>query len=156
MRVATPDGLCALRLLGNAAGPVIEDQAKGTLCWLVAVGAADTWRLAGVRILVRGDQLAVPPAAWTQGPATRWRVPPRGTCLSEPRPLHDALAVATSERPRPIECFRSPECHMDHHLVCTKAEAPPSPPDIPVIYQACDCWCHDYRRRWRRRQEEAR
>ncbi|MDT0347644.1 hypothetical protein [Streptomyces litchfieldiae] len=142
VRVVAADGRRAADRLGPRSGPVIEDQAAGTACWLVAPRAADTWRLAGVRVLGAGREIAVPPASWTAGPSTRWLVPPRGDCLTAPGPLHDVLAVTTLEQPRPIESFRTSECHMGTHDGCTKAEAPPSPRGLPVIYQACDCWCH--------------
>ncbi|MDT0307415.1 hypothetical protein RM780_10615 [Streptomyces sp. DSM 44917] len=88
-----------LTLLGERSGPVIEDQARGVLHWLIAPGSGDAWlppAAPGIRVLGAGHQLAVPPAAWTRGPATRWLLPPRGTCLTDVRRLCDAMTAAAA------------------------------------------------------------
>ncbi|WP_326597706.1 hypothetical protein [Streptomyces sp. NBC_01803] len=147
MRVVRSDGVRAITWLDGRSGPVVEDQAQGTMCWLVERGTTGTWRLPGVQLLGSGSVMPIPPPTWIKGPATRWRIPPRGSCLTHPGRLYEALVVATTERPRPIESFRTAECSMNSHAACTKAEAPPSPRDSAVIYQACDCWCHAWRER---------
>ncbi|MDT0310675.1 hypothetical protein RM780_27590, partial [Streptomyces sp. DSM 44917] len=74
--------------------------------------------------------------------------------LTDPVRLHAALLAATSVRPRPVESYRSAECHMQAHRECTKGQVPPSPKDLPVVYQSCDCWCHEDRRAALARFEE--
>ncbi|KAB8167073.1 hypothetical protein FH609_011775 [Streptomyces sp. 3MP-14] len=83
--------------------PVIRNQATmpaGSLAWLIPVGSADTWPdlrqvdvLRGTRA---GRRLTVPAATevwtrWDGGPATSWRIPPRGQPLADPAALLAAL-----------------------------------------------------------------
>lgn len=96
VRVPTPVGLHALRVLDELSGPVIEDQGPWVLYWLVPPGSADHWRLAGVKVLGAGHMLAVPPADYIASPSRRWKVPlkARGNGLTDPAGLHAALAPA--------------------------------------------------------------
>lgn len=43
--------------------------------------------------------------------------------------------------------YRSPVCHIGTHHACTEAAARPTPDDVPVTHQLCDCPCHTGRRR---------
>ncbi|MEO3749493.1 hypothetical protein [Streptomyces sp. B6B3] len=85
------DAVPAIRRMGHRSGPAIEDQAEDLVTWLVPVGAADGWRLAGVRVLGRGQEIRVPPPGWRG--AIQWLVEPPavGDCLTSPLLLHDAL-----------------------------------------------------------------
>ncbi|MDT0347707.1 hypothetical protein [Streptomyces litchfieldiae] len=79
--------------LGDACGPVVQDQVAEMLSWLVRPGAAVGWeeRVPGVAVLGEGRSLAVPPASWRCGPSTRWLRPARGGCLTDPYALYGAL-----------------------------------------------------------------
>ncbi|KAB8163902.1 hypothetical protein FH609_019265 [Streptomyces sp. 3MP-14] len=52
------------------------------------------------------------------------------------------MNVVTAAGRRTPDAYRTVECHIGAHRSCTKAVAPPPPVGIPVIYLACDCWCH--------------
>ncbi|ONK11020.1 hypothetical protein [Streptomyces sp. MP131-18] len=91
-------GLRVVSRLRERSGPVVQDQVADVLTWLVLPGAAEEWeeRAPGVDI-VRGPRVvAVPPAAWCEGPwtggsAIRWLIRPTPTCLTDPPVLLDAL-----------------------------------------------------------------
>ncbi|WP_059013528.1 hypothetical protein [Streptomyces specialis] len=149
VRVPGVAGFRALDRLGERSGPVIEDQVGQVLTWLVRPGAAERWSLAGVAVWGRGRCLAVPPAAWVNGPwsgapVTRWLIRPRGGCLTDAKALRATLAQVLGEPSRRGTGGgdRAPECHMEECEACTKGEVPQSPPDSSVIYEACDCACH--------------
>lgn len=38
--------------------------------------------------------------------------------------------------------YRSTACRIGTHAVCTESSPAPTPDDLPVIYEACDCSCH--------------
>ncbi|MGK5530137.1 hypothetical protein [Streptomyces sp. URMC 129] len=150
--------LYAVARLRDRSGPVIEAQVQQILAWLVLPGAAEDWHLPGIKVAGRGRYLAVPPASWVNGqwsgaPSTRWLIPPHGTCLTDAKSLHDVLAEVIRETPamNGTAGYRSPECCMNDHEACTKAEAPPPPRESSVIYEACDCPCHEALRRALRR-----
>ncbi|WP_226961811.1 MULTISPECIES: hypothetical protein [Streptomyces] len=136
------EGARAIARLGERTGPVIHLPAEHAMFWLVPVGAADGWRLPGVAVLGAGERLTVPPPSRTEGPCARWLIPPRVSCLTDPAALHGALNVVTAAGRRTPDAYRTVECHIGAHRSCTKAVAPPPPVGIPVIYLACDCWCH--------------
>ncbi|WAP55772.1 hypothetical protein [Streptomyces sp. S465] len=98
VRAAPVVGERALTTLGDKTGAVIQDQG-GTFYWLVAVGSATSWNLRQVRVLTRltdeRTYLGVPPASWTKGPKTHWRVPlGPNRYLTHPWKLWEALAEA--------------------------------------------------------------
>ncbi|WP_262703801.1 MULTISPECIES: hypothetical protein [Streptomyces] len=98
VRAASTIGERALKALGDETGAVIQDK-YGTLYWLVEIGTATSWHLRQVRILTElADEityLGVPPASWTRGPKTHWRVPlSAGHYLTDAWKLWEALAEA--------------------------------------------------------------
>ncbi|MGW7617652.1 hypothetical protein ACWGLG_17770 [Streptomyces antimycoticus] len=98
VRAASPIGERALRLLGDETGAVIQDK-HGPLYWLVAVCTATSWHLRQVRVLAEltdeSTYLGVPPAFWTKGPSTHWRVPLSADhYLTDAWRLWEALAKA--------------------------------------------------------------
>ncbi|MGK5530140.1 hypothetical protein [Streptomyces sp. URMC 129] len=158
VRVSSNTAFYGIARLHDRSGPVIEDQVQQILTWLIHPATAEGWCLPGVKVVGRGRYVAVPPASWVKGswwgaPSTRWLIPPRGSCLTDAKYLHDALAEVIGG---PVEGgilagYRSPECCMNDHEACTKAEAPPPPRESSVIYEACDCPCHEALRRALRR-----
>ncbi|MBI0299298.1 hypothetical protein JBE04_33790 [Streptomyces sp. PRKS01-29] len=126
VRAAPLVGERALGLLGNATGAVIQDK-YGTLYWFVEVGSATSWHLRQVRVLTEladeSTYLGVPPASWTRGPKTHWRVP-----LSADHYLTDAgtLWGALAEADR-AEYGRRPEGRQ----LCYRCKLPTDEP-IPV------------------------
>ncbi|WP_413809378.1 hypothetical protein [Streptomyces sp. OE57] len=132
VRAAPTIGERALQLLGDETGAVIQDK-HGPLYWLVAVGTATSWHLRQVRVLTEltdeSTYLGVPPAAWTKGPSTHWRVP-----LSADRYLTDAgrLWEALAEADR-TEYGRVPEGRQ----LCYRCRLPTNEP-IPVEVERGD------------------
>ncbi|MFJ1994124.1 hypothetical protein [Streptomyces asiaticus] len=126
VRAAPLVGERALELLGDVTGAVIQDK-YGTLYWLVEVGTATSWHLRQVRVLTEladeSTYLGVPPASWTRGPKTHWRVP-----LSADHYLTDAgrLWGALAEADR-AEYGRAPEGRQ----LCYRCQLPTDEP-IPV------------------------
>ncbi|MER8155621.1 hypothetical protein [Streptomyces sp. NPDC094472] len=126
VRAAPTVGERALELLGDETGAVIQDK-HGPLYWLVAVGSATSWHLRQVRVLTQladeSTYLGVPPASWTEGPRTHWRVP-----LSADHYLTDASrlwgALAEADR---AEYGRAPEGRQ----LCYHCQLPTDEP-IPV------------------------
>ncbi|WP_413102202.1 hypothetical protein [Streptomyces sp. Inha503] len=126
VRAAPTVGERALKTLGDQNGAVIQDK-HGPLYWLVPVGSASSWHLRQVRVLAElADEityLGVPPASWTDGLRTHWRVP-----LSANRYLTDAerLWGALAEADR-AEYGRAPEGRQ----LCYHCKLPTDEP-IPV------------------------
>ncbi|MDT0308275.1 hypothetical protein RM780_15080 [Streptomyces sp. DSM 44917] len=141
VRVHIRDGERALTRLGERGGPAVEDRAARRVWWPVKPGAADWWRVPGVELLGAGRAVDVPPRRTPEGAKLRWAVDPAAG-PGDAWALHVTLAEVTSELPRPLDSFRSGECHVNRHAACTKGVAPPHEPGVPVIYQGCDCWCH--------------
>ncbi|MCQ8194805.1 hypothetical protein [Streptomyces rugosispiralis] len=130
VRAAPLVGERALKTLDDETGAVIQDE-RGTLYWLVAVGSAERWRLRQVRILAEltdeSTYLGVPPASWTKGPETHWRVPlGPGRYLTHPWKLWEALAEADR-----AEYGRAPEGRQ----LCYRCRLPTDEP-IPVEVEA--------------------
>ncbi|MBL1112481.1 hypothetical protein JK364_08710 [Streptomyces sp. 110] len=132
VRAAPTIGERALHRLGDETGAVIQDK-HGPLYWLVTVGSAERWRLRQVRVLAEladeSTYLGVPPAAWTKGPSTHWRVP-----LSADHYLTDAwrLWEALAEADR-TEYGRVPEGRQ----LCYRCRLPTNEP-IPVVVESGD------------------
>ncbi|MET9107638.1 hypothetical protein [Streptomyces zhihengii] len=38
--------------------------------------------------------------------------------------------------------YRSPSCRIGTHLTCTTSSTAVAPPDLPVVFETCDCTCH--------------
>ncbi|ASQ95210.1 hypothetical protein [Streptomyces sp. 11-1-2] len=98
VRAAPTVGERALQLLGEETGAVIQDK-HGPLYWFVAVGTATSRHLRHVRVLTEladeSTYLGVPPASWTRGPRTHWRVPlSTDHYLTDAWKLWEALAEA--------------------------------------------------------------
>ncbi|WP_250853170.1 hypothetical protein [Streptomyces rhizosphaericus] len=126
VKAAPTVGERALKLLGTATGAVIQDR-HGTLYWLVAVGSATSWHLRQVRVLTElvdeSTYLGVPPASWTEGPKTHWRVPLSADhYLTNAWKLWEALAEADR-----AEYGRAPEGRQ----LCYHCKLPTDEP-IPV------------------------
>ncbi|MFE5163615.1 hypothetical protein ACFRNT_35030 [Streptomyces sp. NPDC056697] len=126
VRAAPTVGERALRLLGDESGAVIQDKHR-TLYWLVEVGSATSWHLRQVRVLTEladeSTYLGVPPAHWTTGPGTHWRVLlSADRCLTDARKLWEALAEADR-----AEYGRVPEGRQ----LCCRCQLPTDEP-IPV------------------------
>ncbi|MET8180436.1 hypothetical protein [Streptomyces sp. NPDC005336] len=125
VRAAPPVGECALELLADETGAVIQDK-YGTLYWLVEVGSATSWHLRQVRVLTEladeSTYLGVPPASWTEGSSTHWRVPLDGDhYLTDAFKLWGALAEADRAELGPVPQGRQ---------ICYRCELPT---DEPVI-----------------------
>ncbi|WP_236669461.1 hypothetical protein [Streptomyces antimycoticus] len=126
VRAAPLVGERALKSLGEETGAVIQDE-YGILYWLVEIGTATSWHLRQVRVLTEltdeSTYLGVPPASWTKGPETHWRVP-----LSTRHYLTDAwkLWEALAEADR-AEYGRAPEGRQ----LCYHCQLPTDEP-IPV------------------------
>ncbi|NUH35246.1 hypothetical protein HUF15_00420 [Streptomyces samsunensis] len=126
VRAAPTIGERALKTLGDKTGAVIQDK-NGPLYWLVEVGTATSWHLRQVRVLTEltdeSTYLGVPPASWTTGPKTHWRVPlSADRCLTHPWHLWEALAEADR-----AEYGRRPEGRQ----LCYRCQLPTDEP-IPV------------------------
>jgi hypothetical protein len=110
VRVHTGIGLSAIARLGDDSGAVIEDVHGGILYWLIRPRAADAWELPQPYVEIRGDAsyVAVPPVWHTEGHhRLRWIVPPkRIRYLTDPEPLHTALAAAIEALPVLLPCER--------------------------------------------------
>ncbi|WP_055550620.1 hypothetical protein [Streptomyces sp. NBRC 110028] len=98
----------ALELLGPDTGAVVQDDTYGKTYWLIGVDTARSWCIRQVRVLTslidEGTLLGIPPASWTTGHGTYWRVPFRiDRCLTDAQQLHEALAQAARDvlGPRP-------------------------------------------------------
>ncbi|MER7788140.1 hypothetical protein [Streptomyces sp. NPDC097640] len=107
VRASATVGEHALKLLGDESGAVIQDR-YGPLYWLVAPGAADGWDVREVQVLgastAEASYVGVPPAHWTSGPGTRWRIPVGPDCyLTEAELLHGAPALAALDELGPVE-----------------------------------------------------
>lgn len=92
----------ALELLGPATGAVIQDDTYGKTYWLIGVDTARSCCIRQVRVLTslvdEGTLLGVPPATWTTGHSTYWRVPFRiDRYLTDANRLREALAQAVAE-----------------------------------------------------------
>lgn len=97
VRVPADLGATALTVLGDNTGAVIADHFGNLLYWLVQPHAADGWAIPGVAVRGAPCHVAVPPAAFTQGPGPHWRVPLAPGCyLTPPTPLHAALTIAAA------------------------------------------------------------
>lgn len=91
----------AVRLIGqlaDASGPVVQDQQRDTVTWLLPAGTPRTDYGPEVTVLDLGHAIRIPPAAWRGGPydgapAVRWLIPPAGDCLTDPAVLYGALDV---------------------------------------------------------------
>ena len=93
----------ALAFLGTESGSVIQDRCD-TLYWLIAPGAAASWRLREVTVLTATEGVAtflgVPPAHRLSRPGSYWRVPfSRGRYLTDPWLLYKALLHSTLTEP---------------------------------------------------------
>ncbi|WHX19844.1 hypothetical protein QFW82_23735 [Streptomyces malaysiensis subsp. malaysiensis] len=126
VRAAPTIGERALKTLGDKTGAVIQDK-QGPLYWLVKVGTATSWHLRQVRVLTEltdeSTYLGVPPASWTTGPKTHWRVPLSADhYLTDARHLWEALAEADR-----AEYGRRPEGRQ----LCYRCQLPTDEP-IPV------------------------
>ncbi|GAA0896424.1 MULTISPECIES: hypothetical protein [Streptomyces violaceusniger group] len=126
VRAAPTIGERALQLLGDETGAVIQDK-HGPLYWLVSVGTATSRHLRQVRVLTEltdeSTYLGVPPASWTKGPRTHWRVPLSADhCLTDAWCLWEALAEADR-----AEYGRRPEGRQ----LCYHCKLPTDEP-IPV------------------------
>ncbi|MFD8368963.1 hypothetical protein ACFV3H_40490, partial [Streptomyces hygroscopicus] len=121
----------ALKTLGDKTGAVIQDM-YGTLYWLVKVGSIErSWQLRGVRLLAEladeSTYLGVPPASWTTGPKSHWRVPlGPNRYLTHPWRLRGALAEADRAEYGPM-----PEGRQ----LCYRCQLPTDEP-IPVDVEA--------------------
>ena len=128
---ATADvGNRALEVLGEASGAVIQDDGYGTLYWLTETGSARSWHLRQVRVLTAlADEttlLGVPPAHWTTGHRTYWRVPlAHNRCLTDAVRLHAALAQAVTDILGPASGGRQ---------LCYRCQLPTDEP-IPVAME---------------------
>ncbi|MDT0445706.1 hypothetical protein [Streptomyces johnsoniae] len=98
VRLPTFVGMRVVNRLRKHSGPIVQDQVAEDVTWLVPPGAADGWeeRAPGVDVLRAPRVVAIPPAAWCDGPwsgapATRWLIRPTTTCLTDPPLLLDAL-----------------------------------------------------------------
>ncbi|MEU0924361.1 hypothetical protein [Streptomyces malaysiensis] len=125
VRAAPAIGEHALGLLGDESGAVIQDE-HGSLYWLVKVGSATSWHLREVRVLAEltdeSTYLGVPPASWTTGPKTHWRVAlSADRCLTDAWRLWGALAEADRAVLGPVPQGRQ---------TCYRCELPT---DEPVI-----------------------
>jgi hypothetical protein len=94
------DGVLVIGRIRHRSGPVVEDQVADVVTWLVPVGTARAWRLAGVRVLGRGDEIRLPPPGWRG--AIQWLVEPPavGDCLTGAELLHTTLTRVLGERRR--------------------------------------------------------
>ncbi|MEO3751939.1 hypothetical protein [Streptomyces sp. B6B3] len=94
------DGVLAIGRIQHRSGPVVEDQVADAVTWLVPVGTASAWRLAGVRVVGRGHEIHVPSPGWHG--VVQWLIEPPavGDCLTGPELLHDALTRVLGERRR--------------------------------------------------------
>ncbi|WP_055552622.1 hypothetical protein [Streptomyces sp. NBRC 110028] len=114
----------ALGLLGPNTGAVIQDDTYGKTYWLIGIGTARSWHIRQVRVLTEladeGTLLGVPPASWTTGHSTYWRVPFRiDRCLTDVRQLHEALAQAVKDVLGP---------HPDGRQLCYRCQLPTDEP----------------------------
>ncbi|MBP8532342.1 hypothetical protein GWI24_03865 [Streptomyces sp. MK37H] len=126
VRAAPTVGERALKALGDETGAVIQDK-HGPLYWLIKVGSVESWRLRQVRVLTEladeSTYLGVPPASWTEGPETHWRVPLSADhYLTDTWKLWEALAEADR-----AENGRVPEGRQ----LCFRCKLPTDEP-IPV------------------------
>ncbi|UFQ99877.1 hypothetical protein KBP30_00950 [Streptomyces sp. Go40/10] len=86
----------------DACGPVIEDQQRGWLIWLVPPGTSDQWARAPHRFatcLGTPHQLALPPLGQTEPPGPYWLRRCRSDRLVPPGPLRQYL---DQFRPGPV------------------------------------------------------
>ncbi|MFD8279706.1 hypothetical protein ACFV47_10980 [Streptomyces solisilvae] len=125
VRASKTIGERALETLSDETGAVIQDE-HGSLYWLVAAGSATSWHLRQVRVLAKltdeSTYLGVPPASWTTGPKTHWRVPLSADhYLTDPYKLWGALAEADRAVLGPVPQGRQ---------TCYRCELPT---DEPVI-----------------------
>lgn len=44
---------------------------------------------------------------------------------------------------RVVAPYRSSECRIGSHRDCVKVNPAAAPADIPVVYEACTCACHN-------------
>jgi hypothetical protein len=42
--------------------------------------------------------------------------------------------------------YRSSSCRIGTHHTCTESSPATAPIDVPVIYEVCDCSCHEVAR----------
>ncbi len=60
------------------------------------------------------------------------------TARTSGRPLRPALPPGADSTP-----YRSSSCAIGTHHECAQSSPGTAPIGVPVIYEACDCLCHD-------------
>ncbi|GAB2900101.1 hypothetical protein [Streptomyces mayteni] len=130
----------ALGRLGPRSGPVIEDQTRDVVRWLIPPRAGTGWNLPLARVLGHGDTVAMPPAEWTWGlrlgaPPVRWLYPPTGTCLTSPRMLLEAL---TAMPPPPTGTrYTAGTARAEAAFTVVTGREGPVDPTVPVTCSYC-------------------